>query len=464
MIRLDVAVIGGGFCGCAVAAHLSRSASGHVALALFEPDELGRGAAYGSRHAEHLLNTRAGAMSMFADDPQHFVRWLGPRGSPTDFVSRRLYGEYVGDVARPLFGRGRFTLVREAVGHVRPYGAGFVVTSNGGTQFAADRVVLATGNPPPNDDFLPAEVRIHPGYVGNPWNFDFRTVGGHVLVLGSGLSALDVIGALGASGHRGRISVLSRRGHYPEVHAEVLPYDLIVALDTHDARALLRSFRAHVRTAQRRGFDWRAVVDALRNDSETLWRRLPPAEQRRFDRHLRSRWDRRRHRAPAEVDAVRAAYEREGRLATYAGRLQGFVAGEATIALRDGSSATLHPDWIVNCTGVGKAAMLARDPLIRQLLEDGLVAADSHGVGLRVDGTLSALASDGAPVERLKVLGSLVRGCRFEATAVPELRVMAADVATRISAQLRCAEGTAASSTAEKRENLVAAASWAATL
>ncbi len=59
MTELAAAVIGGGFSGCAVAAHLAARAPAGFSLALFEPDELGRGAAYGTRHEEHLLNTRA---------------------------------------------------------------------------------------------------------------------------------------------------------------------------------------------------------------------------------------------------------------------------------------------------------------------------------------------------------------------------------------------------------------------
>ena len=110
-------------------------------------------------------------------------------------------------------------------------------------------VVLATGNPLPNGVFLPREIRLHPGYIDDPWRCDYRRVGGHVLAIGSGLTALDVLVALDACGHRGVVHVLSRRGRFPNVHADVAPYDVIPALDTRDARALLRSFRLHVRKA-----------------------------------------------------------------------------------------------------------------------------------------------------------------------------------------------------------------------
>ncbi|MBV9263978.1 MAG: FAD/NAD(P)-binding protein [Candidatus Eremiobacteraeota bacterium] len=437
MIRVDVAVIGGGFSGCAVAANLAKYGPADLSLALFEPDELGRGAAYGTRHPEHLLNTRARAMSLYADDPEHFTRWLNGRAAPDDFVSRRLYGDYVGEVARPLFARGGFVHVRKAAVRIRRDGSGFSLQVGGESTFYAKHVVVATGNPPPNEEFLPFELRLHPGYIGNPWHYDFRTVGGHVLILGSGLTALDVIGALRASRHRGRISVVSRKGQYPEVHAHVLPYDLIVALNAQDARSLLRSFRHHVEMAQRRGFDWRAIVDALRVESEALWRRLPIAEQRRFDRHLRSRWDRGRHRAPAAVNEAREVYSTSGRLRTYAGRLRSFRNGEATLSLNSGEQVRLHADWIVNCTGVGRSSMLAKNTVIRAMLDQGIVSLDAQCVGLQADAQLCAIGSDGARVFGLWLIGAIVRGCRFEATAVPELRAMAHDIAMGIAAALR---------------------------
>jgi uncharacterized NAD(P)/FAD-binding protein YdhS len=432
VIEIDAAVVGGGFSGCAIAANLARNAPPGFSLSLFEPGELGRGAAYGTRHSEHLLNTRARQMSCFSDEPDHFVAWLGPRGGASDFVSRRLYGDYVGDVAARALARSRFMHVSDRVATIERSGRRFALETQSGVRFIARSVVLATGNALPNDEFLPFEVLLHPGYVADAWRFDYRGVGGHVLIIGSGLTALDVLVALKASGHRGTVHVLSRRGRYPEVHADVAPYDVIPALDVHDARALTRSFRRHVEEAAERGFDWRAVVDAIRPEAEAIWRRISPTEKRRFERHLRSHWDRRRHRAPQQVDAVREDYARGGRLQTHAGRLRTMERGTATIALNGGGVAALRPDWIFNCSGLGRAASLKRDPLLASMLEHGVISFDGRGLGLHVGGDLAAIDALGDSVAGLWIVGSPVRGSRFEATAVPELRAMAESVAAEI--------------------------------
>ncbi len=431
----DVAIIGGGFCGAAVAAHLAHHAPAGFSLALFEPGEAGRGAAYGTAHGEHLLNTRARMMSLFPARPDHFVRWLGSRAQPEDFVSRRLYGEYAGECARRAFERPGFAQVPERVAHVtRAQDRTFTLETNGGTRCVARAVVLATGNPQPLDSFFPLEMRLHPGFVSDPWRFDYRRVGGHVLVVGSGLTALDVLVALEAGGHRGKVDVVSRRGRYPEVHAEVAAYDVIPALETHEARALLRSFRQHVGEAARRGFDWRAVVEAVRPEAEAIWKRVPTSEQRRFEKHLRAHWERYRHRAPQQVDAVRERYRRSGRLETHAGRVAGMRDGVVTIAQRNGGVTERRPDWIVNCTGFGGAAALAKDPLLAEMLGAGLISVSPGGLGLDANSRLAALGATRLPTANLWLVGPPVRGSRFEATAVPELRSMAELVAYQVLA------------------------------
>ena len=74
-------------------------------------------------------------MSLYSDDPYHFVRWLGSRGGPDDFVSRQLYGEYVGENARHAFERPRFAHVAIALpsygGAVR---TGFVIETSSGSR------------------------------------------------------------------------------------------------------------------------------------------------------------------------------------------------------------------------------------------------------------------------------------------------------------------------------------------
>src|SRR5579862_1955779 len=406
MIRTDVAIVGGGFSGTMVAAHLARHLDDASSVTVFEPERLGCGAAYGTPHRQHLLNTRARAMSAFDSDPDHFVRWLGPRVHPDDFVSRALYGTYLNEIAQRALERPRFAHVADSVRSISNDGSAFRIETERGAAFEARLLVLATGTTLPSDDFLPPSVKNRPGYVRDPWHFDYGIVGGHVLLVGSGLTALDALVALDASGHRGGVHVVSRHGRFPEVHeATPLPYDVVPALDPSSAGSLLRGFRTHAAVAQSRGFWWHAVVDALRPESEALWRRLPPVERARFDRHLRARWQRVRHRAPQAVDAARERYASDGKLTVFAGTLIDSNGGDVAVRTRGGVVHRLRPDWIFNCTGIGRSQTFGFD------------------------------ANDCA--ENLWLTGALLRDRRFESTAVPELRKIAEQVASDVTRALR---------------------------
>ena len=87
------------------AVNLVRLADAPLAVTVVNAGHpLGRGVAYGTRRPEHLLNVVARNMSALADQPNHFVDWLGTRSdfascSTADlreqFIPRRIFGDYL---------------------------------------------------------------------------------------------------------------------------------------------------------------------------------------------------------------------------------------------------------------------------------------------------------------------------------------------------------------------------------
>ncbi len=75
---------------------------------------------------------------------------------------------------------------------------------------------------------------------------------------------------------------------------------------------------------------------------------------------------------------------------------------------------------------------MARQPLVGWLLADGLVSPEPRGTGLRAGRHFEAIGADGEHSPGLWIAGPPVRGSRFEATAVPELRGIAEQVATAV--------------------------------
>lgn len=84
---------------------------------------------------------------------------------------------------------------------------------------------------------------------------------------------------------------------------------------------------------------------------------------------------------------------------------------------------------VFNCTGPLGAIKRTRDPLLKQMLDDGLVGADEMGMGLAVDD--GSRAGDG-----VWALGPLTKGAYWEIVAVPDIREQAAAVAEAIAMEL----------------------------
>jgi uncharacterized NAD(P)/FAD-binding protein YdhS len=329
-----IAVIGAGFSGSLLAVHLLRRSLSEDRIYLIERSaEFGRGLAYATGNPRHLLNVRAGNMSAFSDQPEHFLDWV--RGLPEEerhgismtadwltFVSRWLYGSYIQHIlAQEIWGEGRANrlhLVADEAVALHPTARGYRLEVGSGRSYEVDAVALAMGNFPPGGAI--------PGYVANPWGPDAVTYldpDASVLLVGTGLTMVDVVISLLDRGHRGEICAISRRGLLPRTHAAVAPAPRFLppAPAPRRALALLRALRAEIRRAEAEGRDWRSVIDSLRPDTQDLWRNLPLEEKRRFLRHLRPWWDVHRHRmAPAVATRIAQARER-GQLTIQRARL-----------------------------------------------------------------------------------------------------------------------------------------------
>ncbi|MGZ3444306.1 MAG: FAD/NAD(P)-binding protein, partial [Myxococcaceae bacterium] len=254
-----------------------------------------------------------------------------------------------------------------------------------------------------------------------------------VLLLGAGLTAVDVVLSLDARGHRGRLHLLSRRGLLPATHPPRMLPPLQLGPRPRGLRALVRLFReASARE------DPRAVLDTMRPELAAMWRGLSPVEQRRFLRHLRTWFDTIRHRLAPAVGARIAALEAEGRLVRHAGRLVSATEQGGRLALRirprgSRALAVLTVDLAIPTTGPVMDVRALEDPLVRALLASGQARPGPHGLGFATSEQGAVL---GPLQDRLWTLGGLRRGDLWETTAIPEIRVQARALAGTIAAAL----------------------------
>jgi uncharacterized NAD(P)/FAD-binding protein YdhS len=429
-----VAIIGGGFSGTILAAQLARRGIG--SLLIDGSGRIGRGVAYSTTEPAHLLNVRAEGMSAWAGEPGHFAEaFAADGGEPRGFAQRHQFAHYLGAILDEAVASGNVSTKTATAVRASRDGDGWQIELDNGETVQARAVALAVGNQEPEP--LSAFSGAGPRFIANPWGADAKAAvaelaesGESALLVGTGLTMIDLVLSLDAAGHRGTIVALSRRGLIPRAHAEFEPAPVEPeALPDGDLRGLFRWLR---RRAAETG--WRAAIDSLRPHSRQLWQSLEGEQQRRFLRHARPWWDVHRHRIAPEVARLIAQLIGEGRLEVVAARVISAQAADSGLDVHYRRRGASRPQaatfaYAFNCTGPLHSISRSRDPLLRSLLDSGQVRADQLGIGLDVDGR-----SRGG--QRLWALGPLTKGRYWEIIAVPDIREQAAAVADDIELEL----------------------------
>jgi uncharacterized NAD(P)/FAD-binding protein YdhS len=449
-------ILGGGFAGAVCALHLLRDHPGLQAeIVVVEPRErLGAGLAYSTPAREHRTNVAAARMSVFPEDAEHFHRWVlaqgevarDPASAMADgrlYPSRAVFGRYVSEMLQAAVAGAAgvvFRHVRDIASSVAPDGDGFLVQLAGGEHLHADALVLAVSHSAPD---LPAPLAGCPNVLANPWDMGALAAipaEAQVVIVGTGLTACDVVASLLARGHRGKIVAFSRRGLLPRPRT-ALPVaaegDFTTAPERTALGLLIRVRRA-MATATAAGRPWENIVDALRSQSRVAWGSLDWRERRRLLRHLRSFWDVHRFQSAPQIDAAVAAARESGQLRVMAAGLQSARAAgdglEVRVKLRRGAPAVLPCDWVVNCTGPGHRSVVATHPVLRGLAEGGGLQADPARLGILVDEQSRVLRADGTAWRNLFVAGPLARGTHGELMGLPQVNLQPREISGMLAA------------------------------
>ncbi|MDP9193521.1 MAG: FAD/NAD(P)-binding protein [Acidobacteriota bacterium] len=425
----DVAIIGAGASGTLTAVQFARFAAPDVRGALIDAGaRAARGLAYGTPYGAHLLNVPAARMSALPDDPEHFLRWLRERDASAEagtFAPRALYGDYLasllaGDETHSRVDRIGGTAIGLTRGHA---GAGptWTIHLHDGRTIAARSVVLALGNLPPSDP-LHLEGDPPAEYVRDPWA-PGSAIGlapdVPVLLIGTGLTAIDVAVALRHEGHRGPITMLSRHGRLPQAHAPSTPRPLAeLPARFASPRGALRWVRAQVEA----GGDWRAIIDSLRPHTVAIWRGWSIGQRGAFLRHLKNLWDVHRHRAAPEVLA-------ELNVEILRGRVMRMHESPEGIVVETSKAQTLTVARVINCTGPACDYARLDLPLVVQMRRAGWLVPDPLRLGIETTDDGRLIGADGQPVDDLYTLGPLRRPALWESTAIPEIRQQAMELA-----------------------------------
>ena len=437
-LNRKVAIVGGGASGTLVAAQLLRrlEKGDEVVLIHNRPPE-SLGVAYGTGDLEHLLNVRSQSMTAYPDQPGHFVQWLVDQGvgQAADlndaFISRRIYGEYLSAALAEArsHSQAELRMIGDEAVELQPVGTAYQLKLASGESLDATHVVLALGHLGPKLPSFLAGIDGHPRFVKTPWTNELRAIpieNEDLLIIGTGLTMVDTLMTLQSRVGANRIYARSRHGLLPQPHrAGPKPPPVQVEGPTDDIRALARQIIGQCRAA---GPEWRTIIDGCRGRTAEWWQGLDRRQRARFLRHLQVYWDVHRHRVAEETFAVVKQMQIQEQLDVASATVtcvephhHGFTVRAKRTA---GREEKLEVGWIVNCAGPQTDYRAAKSLLLESAVQSGLAVYDPMGLGLSVD---NRYRTD--PDARVWTLGPLCRGCLWETTAMPEIRVQAESIA-----------------------------------
>ncbi len=442
-----ITIIGGGASGTLLAVNLIKHAGDKpLAVNLIEKkSRLNRGLAYSTAQDVHLLNVPAAKMGAFPDRVTHFHEWLTAQGydyQPTDFAPRKLYGNYLSEIFQQTIAQKADNIQfnyfdGEAVDIEFDSQVSKVLTDSGET-IESDETVIAFGN------FLPANLpTINREYIESPKYFrnayDTEIVekiapDDEILLIGTGLTAVDNILSFYHRGHRGKITMLSTHGWLPTVHAKTEVYPNFDA-ELKGAKDLLQLFKI-VRQHCERAENWRGAIDAMRSATPQIWLELPFAEKRRFMRRVRRLWDISRHRIPPACAAICEELEKANKLEIVSGKIVDIIqknGGKFTVVYKyHGAEKSLQTGTIINCTGSESNFQRLESTLVRNLLKKGAIKPDALRMGLDAAPDGKLIGQNDQVSEHFWTLSNALKGILYETTAMPEIRSQAHSLALKL--------------------------------
>lgn len=426
LITYDATIIGGGFSGTCTLLNILRFAKKPLKLALLErkPAFLGTGLAYNSTVIDpvHILNRHPSAMSIFVDEPEHFINWLGSVDKTNWPPAYQLLNKNSYSVPRPVFGlylkdslrkelaqsRSNIKIITEAAISAVPRGGNVVLGLGSGNKLKTRQLVLATGNVLVKKMPFTKNIENDSRYIADRWSVEAKgkvaaiPQNGEVLILGTGAAMFDTLCNLNTQNHKGKIVALSRNGNVNGFYREGylpekanIPIPLFTEVELQDAEVFARRIINEYQKAEA------ALPDDGRLKSEEImlaWEAAIPAIVSRMpeavvktllDRYGSLLATMRLGLLPETVRHYTALSER-GQIELIAGNIISMAPAEDGIAVTyksNGNEVSKVFSSVINCMGqeLDYTKIAASEPLWGSLISNqALTAPHPMGYGITV--------------------------------------------------------------------------------
>ena len=413
MTPSGLCIIGSGYSAAALLLHLEARGAPMDGITVIGPQALGAGQAFGCVNDDFRLNVRAELMQVWPDDPGHFANWAamniaGDLDADTDvgaFYRRRDFASYIASEVRARPALASLPHIKASAVNISAATSGWDIELDDGSAASASRIVLATGNPPPVWPFR-EQVADSPSLVRVPWRGDWpETIDsdGRIVVVGSGLTALDALHTLRRRYHRGKITLIAPDGLLPPVQTGWQNADALEWPQNMRASRFLKFMRDTVGDIPWEDPEWQRRFESLRYHISAAWQRLDPRDQERLMRRFGWLWSLARFRAGPQAFSSAQMLLDAGQLDIVTDMVTGTTTDEDGVhKVRLAKGDDLFTDTVINCSGAG------RDPLVTRILDDEIAARHQtarHRPAMT--GELALLRANGTPHPNLFGIGPM---------------------------------------------------------
>lgn len=485
-----ICLIGGGATGTVVLHQLVEELAAnpphhHVDILIIEKNgAVGPGLAYSTPSNSHILNMSAGTMSAKPGYPDDFVNWANLNKTqwctsyaseeirPTDFPPRWVYGKYLDHLVKQSMELAvrcniKVEVVADEVTGLSEVNNRLSIELQNRRSFLCDYAVLCLGN---QASTFAEELEGYSGYFHSSWpasNFTSAIPSDEpVVILGSGLTAIDTLFSLLDQQHCGQVTFVSRTGLLPKVQAPAAKHtptfltveNLLLGKHPLCLRQVMELFKQEIlsvegenfdfeaeihpngtaleimrrdlsRAKQARGIRYQAVLYATADYIGKIWNLLPPHEQHLFDVAYSSLWKVFRHPTPiVNAERIIGALE-EGQLQVFGGvkcvipssdKSHFIVNLDTNHARNDLRTSEIHTRYVINATGQTFNLNKLSNPLIQSMMKKRLLASHPSG-GIAVDYyTGRVINATGKKMNHVYAIGPLTRGVHFYTNALSE--------------------------------------------
>jgi|GEM_PF-1424093 len=483
-----IAIIGGGPASVSLCMQLvnqfnALNSQQEIEISVFEKgDRIGPGLPYLLEEDCYILNLPKEIMEPVFGETGHFKKWIAENPSlqqGSKFPPRHYFGKYLEYQAKQTqikAAKARIKinyLTNTEVLDIQEGENGFQIMTNQKNQYRASYVVLSTGHMPSSNykEFIGKK-----GFRHDPWNHNaYDDIGPHeeVGILGTRLTAIDILRKLQQRKHQGPIWMVSRSGMLPAVLAnEIPPYPLKYLTQTTfvnltdsgvnplPLKNLMDLFWKEISDAQGYSCDLKSVQKSIRDISalqwlnqqitraevvappwqqvlfaiypivSSIWAMLPLEDQKTFLKDYYSLFMTYLAAFPLDnARMVRSALE-SGQLKIYGG-MESIkqVNNQYNLTINDQNSITAKHLFNATCTGHDPSVIR----LYKRMLERGIIRKDELG-GIEVNPhTLQVTSKAGKLNQQLFAVGELTKGVCWEATDINGAAFQARRTATLIA-------------------------------